>query len=54
MVEMRNSYKILARNPEGNKPLGRPRCRWKDNMMDLKERVCDGVNGIHLALDGDQ
>jgi hypothetical protein len=24
--------RILVRKPEGMKPLGRPRCRWEDNM----------------------
>jgi hypothetical protein len=33
-----NAYKILMGNPEGKKPLGRPRRRWKDNIkMDLRE-----------------
>jgi len=36
---MRNAYKILVREPEGKRPLGRPRCRWKDNIrMDFKRR----------------
>jgi hypothetical protein len=30
--EMRNMNKILVRKPEGKSPLGRPRCRWKDNI----------------------
>jgi hypothetical protein len=38
MGEMRNAYKILIRKPEGKRPLGRPRCRWEDNIrMDLRE-----------------
>jgi hypothetical protein len=36
--ELRNGYKILVGNPEGKKPLGRPRRRWVDNIkMDLRE-----------------
>jgi hypothetical protein len=36
-VEMRNDYTILVGKPEGKRPLGRPRCRWEDNIgMDLK------------------
>jgi hypothetical protein len=31
MVEMKNMYKILACKADG-KILGRPRCRWKDNI----------------------
>jgi hypothetical protein len=29
---MRNAYKILFGKPEGKRRLGRPRCRWKDNI----------------------
>jgi hypothetical protein len=33
----RNAYKILVAKPEGNRPLGRPRRRWEDNItMDLR------------------
>jgi hypothetical protein len=28
MGEERNVYKVLVGNPEGKRPLGRPRCRW--------------------------
>jgi hypothetical protein len=26
------AYNILVERPEGRRPLGRPRCRWKDNI----------------------
>jgi hypothetical protein len=43
MREKRNVYRILVGKPEGKKPLGRPRCRWVDNVkMDLRERE-DGM-----------
>ena len=33
----------MVGKPEGKRPLGRPRCRWVDNiMMDLQERGCIG------------
>jgi hypothetical protein len=36
--EERNAYRILVGNPEGKRPLGRPRRRWVDNIkMDLRE-----------------
>jgi hypothetical protein len=36
--EKRNAYRILVENPEGKRPLGRPRRRWVDNIkMDLRE-----------------
>jgi hypothetical protein len=30
--EKRNTYSTLLGNPEGKKPLGRPRCRWVNSM----------------------
>jgi hypothetical protein len=34
----RNECRILVGKPEGNRPLGRPRCRWVDNIkIDLRE-----------------
>jgi hypothetical protein len=36
--EKRNAYRILVGKPEGNRPLGRLRRRWEDNIkMDLRE-----------------
>jgi hypothetical protein len=36
LVEKRNAYRLLVGKPEGKRPLGRPRCRWVDNIsMDL-------------------
>jgi hypothetical protein len=36
--EVRGAYNILVGRPEGRRPLGRPRRRWKDNIkMDLWE-----------------
>jgi hypothetical protein len=38
MGEGRKLYKVLVGKPEGNRPLGRPRCRWEDVIrMDLGE-----------------
>jgi hypothetical protein len=37
MGERRGAYRILVGKPEGKRPLGRPRCRWEDNMIDLQE-----------------
>jgi hypothetical protein len=38
--------------PEGKRPLGRPRHRWKDNIkMDLREIGINGANWIQLAQD---
>ena len=38
MEEGRSTFKILTGKPAGNRPLGRPRCRWEDNIrMDLEK-----------------
>jgi hypothetical protein len=38
--------------PEGRRPLGRPRRRWKDNIkMDLREVGGGGMDWINLAQD---
>jgi hypothetical protein len=37
MWERTGAYKVLVGKPEGKRPLGRPRCRWEDNIkMDLQ------------------
>jgi hypothetical protein len=41
--------------PEGKRPLGRPRCRWVDNIkMDVRQTRWDGVDWIDRAQDRDQ
>jgi hypothetical protein len=32
MGERTNAYRILVGKPEGNRPLGRPRRRWANNI----------------------
>jgi hypothetical protein len=47
-----NVYRLLVGKPEGKRPLGRPRCRWIDNIkMDLLEIGLGVVDGIGLAQD---
>jgi hypothetical protein len=31
--EARNAYRILVGKPEGKRPLGKPMCRWVDNIV---------------------
>jgi hypothetical protein len=39
----------LVGKPEGKRPLGRPRRRWKDNVrMNIREIVWKGVDWMHL------
>jgi hypothetical protein len=52
MGKTRNVYKILIGKTEGNRPLGRPRHKWKDNIkMDLQEVGCGGIDWIELTQD---
>jgi hypothetical protein len=55
MGEKRNAYRILMVKPEGKRSLGKPRCRWVDNIkMDLIEIGWDVMDWIDLAQDKDQ
>jgi hypothetical protein len=50
MEEKKNAYRLLVEKPEGKRPLGRPRCRWVDNIrMDLGEVGWGDVDWIGLA-----
>jgi hypothetical protein len=50
--ETRNSYRLLVGNPEGKRPLGRPRRRWVDNIrMDIVKVRWGDVDWIDLAQD---
>ena len=52
MGERRNVYGVWVEKSEGKSPLGRPRCRWDDNItMDLQEVLLDGIVWIKLAQD---
>jgi hypothetical protein len=55
MGELRGAYNILVGKPEGRRPLGRPRRRWKDNIkMYLREIGFGVVDWIDLARDRDR
>jgi hypothetical protein len=48
-------YRVLVGKPEGKRPMGRPRRRWKNNItMDLLEVRCRGMDWIGLAQDRDR
>ena len=52
MGDRRGVYRVLVGEPEGKRPHGRPRRRWKDNIkMDLQEVGCGGMDWIELAQD---
>jgi hypothetical protein len=55
MGERRGVFSVLVGKPEGKRPLGRPRRRWRDNIkMDLQEVGCGGTDCIELAQDRDR
>jgi len=55
MGERRDVYGVLVGKPEGKRPIGRPRCRWEENIkMDFQEVGCGGMDWIELAQDRDR
>ena len=55
MGKKTNAYKILVGTPEGKRPVGNPRHRWKSNIkVDLKEVGWWGMDWINLAVDRDK
>ena len=55
MEQSRNAYRVLIGIPEGKRPLGRPRSRWKDDIkMDLREVGCNPRDWTDLTQDRDQ
>jgi len=49
MGEERGVYSVLVGNPEGKRPLGRPRRRWVDIRMNLQEVGCGYMDWTGLA-----
>jgi hypothetical protein len=55
MGERRGLYRVLVGKPKGNRPLGRPKHRWEDNIkIDLQEVGCKVMDWIALAQDRDR
>ena len=54
-MERRGVYRVWVGKPEGKRPLGRPRCRWEDNIkMTLQEMKCGCMDWIELVQDRDR
>jgi hypothetical protein len=52
--ERRGVCRVLVGKSEGNRPMGRLRSRWDDNIkMDLQEVGCGDTEWIELAQDRD-
>jgi hypothetical protein len=54
MGKVRGAHNTLVGRPEGRRPLVRPRRRWEDIKMDLREIGFEDVDWIHLAQDRDR
>jgi hypothetical protein len=55
MGEERGVHRVLARKPEGKRPLGRPGHRWDVNIkMDLEEAEGGCGDWMELAQDRDR
>jgi hypothetical protein len=52
MGEKRNVYRLLVGNPEGKRPIGRPKRKWMDNIKkELLEIGLSVVSWVGLAQD---
>jgi hypothetical protein len=50
-----NAYRIFMGKPEEKRPLGRPRCKWVDNIkIDFREIRWGVMDWYDLAQDRDQ
>jgi hypothetical protein len=53
--ERRDVYRVLVGKHEGKRPLGRPSCRWEDNIkLHLQEVGCGDRDWIKLTQDRDR
>jgi len=45
--DKKSACRVLVGKPKGMRPLGRPRCRWEDNIKtDLQEVGCGVWTGL--------
>jgi hypothetical protein len=55
MGEGKGVHRVLVGKPEGKRPLGRPRCRWEDNIkVDVEEVGGGRGDWMELAQDRDR
>jgi hypothetical protein len=56
MGEERGVYRVLVGKPEGNRPLGRPRRRWEDNIRMIIKKwhvgVWTGLGWLRIGTGG--
>jgi hypothetical protein len=50
MGKNKKVYKVLVGKPDGKRPLGKPRCRWEDEInMGIRKTAWKCEQRIHLA-----
>jgi hypothetical protein len=47
MGKKRNVYRLLVGKPEGKRPLGRPRHRWINNLLEIGLNIVDWIGLAH-------
>jgi len=53
--DRRGIYRVLVGKPEVKRPLGKPMCRWEDNIKtNLSEVRCGGMAWIDVAQNRDR
>jgi hypothetical protein len=56
MGELTGTYRVLVGKPEGKRPLGRPRCRWEDNIETDLQKIglvaCSGLIWLRIGARG--
>jgi len=56
MGDRRSAYRFMVGRPDGKRPIGMPRSRWKDNIkMDSQEverRTCTGLSWLRIETGG--
>ena len=53
LEEGRSAFKILTGTPAGNRPLGRPRRRWEDNIRINPKEIGINTNWVDSAQNRD-
>jgi hypothetical protein len=54
MGEDRGVHRVLVGKPEGKRPLGRPRRRWRDHIKRIRQGVGGGGLGDWMELAQDR
>ena len=52
MGEDRGVYRVLLGKPEGKRPLGRPRCRWVNNIRRWNVGIWTGLGWPRIETGG--